>query len=340
MRIKDEVRKCAVFLGYREAQGREVTIGATAFFVSVKAQDEAETMYLVTAAHVLDEIKSRTKGKGCSVDGQVVIRANARGGAVVLEPVHADSWHRHATDKTVDAAAIPWEDAKGAIEDDFDFDYLDETMVVTPQRIIENGIGVGDPVYTVGLFQQFHGTMRNVPVVRFGLLAAMREERVATDALVQDRDVYLVDARSTGGVSGSPVFLTPDGTRPVPTYSGGVFHGVPTMLGWLGLMFGHWDTQALGMKKDPAEVTKINTGIGIVVPSDKIMEVLNQDALRLPRMEKKRQQQAQNHATMDFGDGPKRGPKPDRLKLEGDYADRIKDSFKAKPPPKRKPKKG
>lgn len=33
-------------------------------------------------------------------------------------------------------------------------------------------------------------------------------------------------------------------------------------------------------------------------------------------------------------DKPKRGPEPDRLKLEGPWEDRVADSFKAPPPPK------
>ena len=65
---------------------------------------------------------------------------------------------------------------------------------------------MGDEVFVVGLFRHRHGTQRNIPIVRVGNLAALTEEKVATNdfGLV---DAYLIEARSIGGLSGSPVFL-------------------------------------------------------------------------------------------------------------------------------------
>jgi hypothetical protein len=80
----------------------------------------------------------------------------------------------------------------------------------------------------------------------------------------------LIEARSIGGLSGSPAF---------------VFETVPVGIGTfylLGLMHGHWDIPPQ-MKNDfkinPELFGRVNMGIAIVVPAKKILEVLNHPQL-------------------------------------------------------------
>ena len=157
------------------------------------------------------------------------------------------------------------------------------SMCVTPQTLVSNEVGLGDEVFVVGLFRHHHGTLKNIPIVRVGNLAALTEEKVSTKdfGLV---DAYLIEARSIGGLSGSPVFMNLGVVR----YVGGAVkhaHGGPIFF-LLGLIHGHYDVPSSavdGVSEDATETEqlsseRVNTGIAIVVPMEKIVEVMNAHA--------------------------------------------------------------
>jgi hypothetical protein len=75
-------------------------------------------------------------------------------------------------------------------------------------------------------------------------------------------NAYLIEARSIGGLSGSPVFVhrLEDGT---PKFA------------LLGLMEGHYGTKT-AQSGDTASEESVNVGIGIVVPADDIEEIFGQ----------------------------------------------------------------
>jgi hypothetical protein len=107
----------------------------------------------------------------------------------------------------------------------------------------------------------------------------IRGEPVATK-YCGETDAYLVEARSIGGLSGSPVFIhapvwrvRKDGS--VVTNEGSQrFH-------LLGLMHGHFDVSTLhdGFDVDATPAQGINTGIGVVIPVEKILETIDQPEL-------------------------------------------------------------
>src|SRR5260370_20532817 len=72
-------------------------------------------------------------------------------------------------------------------------------------------IGIGDEVVIPGLFLSHLGTLQNQPIARTGNGAAMRGGPVPTSR--GPMDAYLVEMRSVGGISGSPV-LTHMAIRP------------------------------------------------------------------------------------------------------------------------------
>jgi hypothetical protein len=102
--------------------------------------------------------------------------------------------------------------------------------------------------------------------MRTGTIAAMPGELITTK--LGDTTAYLAEARSIGGLSGSPVF----------THLGGEFI---KPVHFIGLVHGHYDlmTDASPASADVligSESDKnINMGIAIVVPSDAIVEVIN-----------------------------------------------------------------
>jgi hypothetical protein len=91
------------------------------------------------------------------------------------------------------------------VPDGWDHLVLPIEMSATPDQVRANEVSLGDEVFIVGLFRHHHGTRKNIPIVRVGNLAALTEEKVATKLGLLD--AYLIEARSIGGLSGSPVFL-------------------------------------------------------------------------------------------------------------------------------------
>jgi hypothetical protein len=86
-------------------------------------------------------------------------------------------------------------------------------------------------------------------------------------------EAHLIEARSIGGLSGSPVFVNLGFFRPTSDGIGKVY--------WLGLMHGHWDIDPSPdeFEEDDSSVPlkeRVNMGIAIVIPSYKILEILEQ----------------------------------------------------------------
>ena len=95
-------------------------------------------------------------------------------------------------------------------------------------------------------------------------------------------DVYLVESRSIGGLSGSPVFIDvriAKTTRP-PNYgwmAGAYDSSSPGRFKLLGLVHGHfggWDILPDATADDGKEKVHINMGIAMVVPAEKIQDAL------------------------------------------------------------------
>lgn len=109
-------------------------------------------------------------------------------------------------------------------------------------------------------------------------------------------DAYLIEARSIGGISGSPVFFA---TSPIKGGSlilkGG---GKAFYLG--GLIHGHYDSEMADniqeTKKEKSEKS-INMGIAIVIPASKILETLNQEELKQRRIVAEREYNQKNNPT-------------------------------------------
>jgi hypothetical protein len=143
------------------------------------------------------------------------------------------------------------------------------------------------------------GKKENILIVRIGNLAMLPGEPVPTK--LGDMDAYLIEARSIGGISGSPVFVRRTmqvrqsfhkwGTNEfVDAYVMGPFL-------FLGLVHGHWEI-------DPQDINDpnirwlgeggrggVNLGIAIVVPAFRIRE-----ALQHPELIRMREEIAQQKA--------------------------------------------
>lgn len=255
--LDDTLRKCVGYIALPEADGFR-PIG-TVFFVGEQNNGKFGCC-AITARHVID-------GAASLGHKSVILRLNKIGGGLQLYRTPVEDWMGHS-DPTVDVVAFRMGIGDGNDHMAFPLDY-----VLGPNDLTDLHIGVGHPVFMVGMFRHHHGAERNIPIVRFGTIAAMNEEPVQTK--VYKREAFLIECRSIGGLSGSPVFITvpstvlvPEGTRP-PRHSPGTY--------LLGVIHGHFDDVGKGPVPDVEDVafgSGINTGIAIVTPSAKVGELL------------------------------------------------------------------
>lgn len=163
-------------------------------------------------------------------------------------------------------------------------------IFISPDVIACEGIGPGDEVFFPGLFSQHKGEKANVPIIRIGNIAAMPTEAIKPNWGVLQAS-YLIEARSIGGFSGSPVLWHRGLTR--------VKNGIEiTDYGYtgprfflLGLVHGHY--------KETEENRSINMGIAIVVPAGDILATLNQPKVAEHRKRQRGRQKFGDHWAME-----------------------------------------
>lgn len=289
MRVPDEVRKSVLFIGVKDDLPEWEWKG-TAYLIALPdgprtlAEDsESEVlsypfMLLATARHVAEKLEGK----------DFALRTNKKDGTfVVLEGHASQKWWYHPTERQyVDAAVTVFTPPN---LDDLDIFWVDLGLFVDSPTIAVVNLGVGDEVFLAGLFTEVTETTRNVPIVRIGNLAMMPGEKIPfkDGKLI---DAYLVEARSVGGLSGSPVFVRQ--TVLMQGMKAGVrvnspFHVAPHDLSiimsgvgqifFLGSMIGHWDAPT-GFNLPNPEV--VNMGISPVVPAHKIKEIIAQPGLQ------------------------------------------------------------
>jgi len=273
MFIPDEIRKSVVYVGYKKPNV-DLSLQGTAFFVGRQIQGlEDSFLYLITAAHVIRGISSKD-----NFDGKILLRVYLIGGDAKTIETNVSDWKFHPDETEVDVAILPF---LTDLETIADVAWIPFDMFLDEYKKVENDISIGDEVFLTGLFYNHHGRKRNIPIVRVGNISAMPEEKVFTKiGLI---DAYLVEARSIGGISGSPVFVKVELDK---HSQGHLLIGTGKRGGkffLLGLMHGHYDYDLLtedSITMDAKAKEVVNMGIAIVVPSEKIMEVINQPVIK------------------------------------------------------------
>ena len=265
--IPSEVLSCVGFL----SPGEHETPDGTVFFVSIHADDPhhrgpVSAVYAVTAKHLLERYEVE------SGSDKAWLRLNRKGGGVVSFPTKTEDWRRHPD---ADVAIHTW-----PLEHSFDIAPFPARLHLIDDIIVEWNITPGDEVFLSGLFWQHAGETRNAPIVRLGSIAAMRGDRIYTTNYGA-MDAYLIEVRSVGGLSGSPVFFNGEGRRKIRVPAVGIGgRQLPSRIerraetsGFflLGLVHGHYHAHA--MRVDGVEDV-INSGIAIAVPADKILELI------------------------------------------------------------------
>jgi hypothetical protein len=265
MRIHESVRKSVVFLGIRDSGGAFAPYG-TGFITAFREREHIVSV-LITAKHVLNAMRATRQ--------PLVARVNTIDGRAAVGTLEGP-WFEHPSDKYCDITLAFFSGSNAT----FDFRAIDLDRAVVSKELAEKyDIGCGDEVSTMGLLVRHFGEDRNIPVVRTGNIAAMPDEPINLDEYGFQR-VYLVESRSIGGLSGSPVFFNMSPVR--------ILNGASQLMTnvemhyLLGVNVGLLETSAHA-DRAPSETLRqrelfletMSSGIAMVVPVERILEIIN-----------------------------------------------------------------
>jgi hypothetical protein len=259
MYVADSLKNNVAFVGFM--RDGEPDWRGTAFLVGTPTKDAGTAFhYMVTAKHVIEQIDRH------SADKKVLLRINHTAADAHIYETSVKDWVFHPDNSSVDVAVAPvW---LGPLVE----------MTAIPLEVFRVGlpswVRAGTEVFFPGLFHVRTGERRNVPVVRVGVVAALPEEPIFLSR-IGTIDAYLIEARSIGGLSGSPVFAY----RETPT---GRFASDWEVF-WIGLMHGHFDTTA-PLDDLTRRAERVNMGLAVVVPGQDVLGAVDQPHFRKQRL--------------------------------------------------------
>lgn len=263
--------------------------GGTGFFASVPFSHLPESCaYVVTNSHVVRK------------DMPSFVRINVGHGATVTKTILPNDWFHHPLGD--DVAVTPL-----IFDDDETTQYAIPTDWMLKKEL--HSFQPGDHAFFIGRHMTLEGKRVNTPTVRFGNLSMTEVEPVYQgDDWPRWQETLVVEARTFGGYSGSPVFIEAADQIGIPTYrrlkqdqhfprDPLQFEDEPLHKEWplvvhkrhaeapfimLGMCWGHAGPFGAhlpglkGMTRAEREMT-INSGMMFVVPAWKIVETLMQD---------------------------------------------------------------
>jgi hypothetical protein len=222
-------------------------------------------LYFVTNKHVI-------------TGGSTTIRMKTKDGRNDILPTDERAWVFHPSGDDLAICQVFLDPRQ------YKFSYIDRTCFIDKSIVQSMNIGPGDEAFVVGRFINHEGKQQNTPSVRFGCVAQMPGEPVRQDTGFE-QESFLVESRSIGGYSGSPVFVF----IPAASERQGVEDWISKILlshgPWLlGVDWGHindWSPvrNAVGEPINPGQPdnmqVRMNTGMMAVVPSWKLAELLD-----------------------------------------------------------------
>lgn len=266
-----EIKKSVSFIFIKNKE-QELIANGTGFFVGVLKENDHSlySVYFVTAKHVL------TNKKGDYYDS-IFLRLNLKEG---------DSEYIEIKLKQVELFTHEDENVDLVLfnclpnQEKFDFKFIPDQLFTNSEIVATNGISEGDDMFFSGLFTSHIGQKRNQPIVRFGKVALMPEEKIEWNDPPKLMDLYLMECQSFGGNSGSPVFF-----HLSPFRRPGIIAGTKILLAGVmtGCYLDYGRIQFLEAITLPHSAQ--NVGIAAVTPSDKLYDILYSEKLIEKRKE-------------------------------------------------------
>jgi hypothetical protein len=243
---------------------RRRTPAGTVFFVGVPVTEHECQVYMVTARHVVVAAQHF---------GNLWLRVNLKPEAVAPGEagfgdidITSFPWNEHS-ETDVAAATI------GTVPPEVEWAFLFHHDIARIDYLTRHDIGVGDEVFFPGLFSPLPGRGRFQPIVRFGRIAMMPDEKVVVRISPREPvevDAYLIEAHAWGGHSGSPVFVHGRGGEP----GNGRERGEPTPA-LIGLVSGHVPVRTRPLRDSlDSTAESDNAGIAVVIPGQAILDLL------------------------------------------------------------------
>jgi hypothetical protein len=270
MLIDEDFREFVGYLGiddgYVRASGPKPV--ATLFFIHFQ-DSNGGGIYAVTARHCIN-----------GGDRFYIQRRGAPEDIVV----DSGQWILHPT---TDIAVCPMQDGIFAASKA----YRLSADVLSNRHFVSSG----KEIFTVGLFARLAGRSAVEPIVRFGHVAlATAEAEIELAPVTQPGQLTLVHARlietrSWGGESGSPVFIhsqyyqshrgPPDNQGDLGVYTPGVprkseIKASQTDCALLGLLHGHFQ---MDLPSREGSILDVNAGIAVVIPVEYIWRFFVED---------------------------------------------------------------
>jgi hypothetical protein len=263
-RIPDGFLDAVVYLYPSEEDAKEgAGIGGSGFLAGVITENTRQPfwfLYVVTAKHVI-------------LEGSLFVRMTTMEGEKYIYPTRDEDWVCHPDGDDVAVCVVSFDPKR------FRFSFIPINDFLRQEQIPPLDIGIGDEAFVVGRFINHEGKQRNSPTARTGIISQMPKEPIHIRGI--DQECFLVEARSFGGFSGSPVFwrvLPFSGTRKIPNWK----HGqIGPLL--LGIEVGYildWSPvcdpagRPIMHGAVPGQQVQINTGMMVVVPAWRLVKLL------------------------------------------------------------------
>ena len=267
-RIRDEFLDCVIYL-YPDRSSAEAGegIGGSGFLVGVQSIGLPQNfwfLYAVTNKHVVQ-------------NGATALRLSTRDGKTDVIETDERSWVTHPSGDDLAACLVSFDPMV------FKFHHVPRANFLTHEIMDSLKVGPGDEVFVVGRFISHEGKQQNRPTAQFGFIAQMPHEPIVQDDGFE-QESFLVEVRSIGGYSGSPVFLYVMPVIP-DTYATRKLQPAGMYGEWLlGIEWGllqNWEP-VRNHRGEPVNPTNpramqvpINTGMMGVVPVWKLAELLD-----------------------------------------------------------------
>ncbi|WP_437395443.1 hypothetical protein [Flagellimonas lutimaris] len=269
---KYEIIKKSVGFIYSSSDEKKFNPEGTGFFLVVNSQDSTQNhLYFATAKHViqLDDKRLDT----------IYIRINDlnNSSSYVRIPLERQGPKKNVffhNDESVDLAVI------NQVPDPtkYDIRFIGKEIIFSNNNDERLRVYEGAEAFFTGLFTSYTGENQIYPIVRFGRVALVTDEKVYWNGAM--RDLYLIEAMTYWGNSGAPVFFdlnvfNEDLTTPT-------FNKKARLAGVMSGFFGlNVPLNVVQTKNTPASVT--NLGIAAVVPAYLLNEIIYGDELKALR---------------------------------------------------------
>jgi hypothetical protein len=270
MRLPNGILNTAFLLGFKKEMPQ---YAGTGFVVAVPGAHGNSHLYVVTAKHVAE------KTECCPI----IMGFSYRDGSKALLEADNVHWYFHPTEASaVDAAVTPFAPTQWDL---LDLEPVPEHLFASSERMRKASIGVGDEITGIGVFTRFSYEDRHLPIIRTGNLAMLPTVHIPVKDF-EPMEAYIAEIE---GSSGSPIWVRPNAYFNAAQKGGGVekpsvpFSG-DTEMTFLGLLHGRWEVSKRAMEGHNAQYTEnMVSGMSIIVPAHKILEVINQAELATMR---------------------------------------------------------